>query len=90
MILHPSRSHTALIVKSPSNNSLYDECLICFDKGTNFNPLIETQYYYKCGCKSTIHNECLKKWIQQENITSGTCPVCRTITENLSIDFLNT
>lgn len=56
--------------------SQLEECLICFENGTITNPLVDIQYHYKCGCKATIHSNCLIQWTHSSGKHS--CPICRT------------
>ena len=54
------------------------ECFICFEDDTNnsfkiINLKDQLICIKNCLCNGSIHNECLKKWIDTHN----SCPVCR-------------
>ena len=57
----------------------YDnECFICFEytNETDMNLInlqIQDLYLNTCECRGSVHNNCLKKWFDNNK----TCPICR-------------
>lgn len=58
----------------------YNNCFICFEYKNDFenNPTTlhkQQLYFSNCNCNGTIHNNCLKIWLD----INQSCPICRNI-----------
>jgi len=67
-----------------------DECFICYEFITfnKFTPisLKHKLFYVKtCGCDGSVHESCLKLWLDKNN----NCPICRNkLKEKTNIDTI--
>ena len=57
----------------------YNECFICFEYKIDsemepINLLSQKFYLNNCACNASVHNYCLKIWIDKHK----SCPICRT------------
>jgi len=64
------------VVRTKSLPRQTDECIICFDSGTNENPLVSKREDFKeCECRHTFFHE--NPCYTQYRLTKNICPTCR-------------
>ena len=65
------RRLTCRRLNSSDEDKLLNECSICLEKYVKNEKIIEL------SCKHTFHEKCIKEWMDTNNISNNTCPICR-------------
>ena len=58
-------------LNSTDEDKLLNECSICLEQYVKNEKVIELQ------CKHTYHEKCIKEWIDTNNASNNSCPICR-------------
>ena len=65
------RRLTCRRLNSSDEDKLLNECSICLEHYVKNEKIIEL------SCKHTFHEKCIKEWMDTNNISNNTCPICR-------------
>lgn len=58
-------------LNSADEEKLLNECSICLEQYIKNDKVIEL------SCKHTYHEKCIKEWMDTNNISNNSCPICR-------------